>query len=92
MHVRLALMHGDVVDAPNDVFFKQWSCNKPGAKLSAKACCTFLHLLQKQDNYHVSLGYLANNSNLIQIGEDDERDDYVCCHVESDGEMEEEEI
>ena len=84
-------MHGDIVEAPYDVFFKPWSGDEPGAKLSAKACGTFLRLLQRQDDYHVSLGDLADDSNLIQIGEDDERDDDV-CHVESDGEMEEEEI
>ena len=90
VQVGLAPMHGDVVEAPDDVFFKQWSGNEPGAKLSAKACGAFVRLLKRQDDYHISLGDLADDSNFIQIGADDERDEDVRGHEEEDTEEEEE--
>ena len=59
-------------------------------KTVPRACGALVRVLHKQDEYHVSLGDITDDSNLIAIG-DDERDEDLRGHEESDTEEEEEE-
>ena len=50
---------------------------------------SFVRRLQKQDEYHVSLGDITDDSNLVAI-DSEERDEDVRGHEEEDTEEEEE--
>eukprot|EP00961_Rhodomonas_salina_P239972 3242011-Rhodomonas_salina.2 len=76
VQVCLVIFSGDVVEQPDEVYFRRWVGSDPGAMLSARASGLLAGLLEVQQADMMTISNLIDDSNLVDqvVGDgEDER-------------------
>ena len=81
---------GCVVENPEALWFAPWTGAEVGSTLSARACGKLVKMLCKQEAKQVALADIVDDSNLILLDDDEDRDEDVHGHEEDDEECDDE--